>query len=103
MKEKKHRVWDALQATRAALEEGIVPGGGVALLNAQGAIKPDGYKDDDERTGAEIIRRALEEPVRQIAENSGLEGSVVVERIRDLKPGEGLNAESGEYGDLIKD
>src|SRR6202008_3037988 len=87
MKEKKHRVEDALQATRAALEEGIVPGGGVALLNTQDAIKPDGYKDDDERTGAEIIRRALEEPIRQIAENSGLEGSVVVEKIRGLKPG----------------
>src|SRR5204863_7027962 len=82
MKEKKHRVEDALQATRAALEEGIVPGGGVALLNAQEAIKPDGYNDDDERTGAEIIRRALEEPIRQIANNSGLEGSVAVERVR---------------------
>ncbi len=103
MKEKKHRVEDALQATRAALEEGIVPGGGVALLNAQEAIKPDGYNDDDERTGAEIIRRALEEPIRQIANNSGLEGSVVVERVRGLKPGEGLNAETAEYGDLVKD
>jgi chaperonin GroEL len=102
MKEKKHRVEDALQATRAALEEGIVPGGGVALLNTQDAITPDGYKDDDERTGAEIIRKALEEPIRQIAENSGLEGSVVVEKIRGLKPGEGLDADSGEYGDLIK-
>jgi chaperonin GroEL len=102
MKERKHRVEDALQATRAALEEGIVPGGGVALLNAQDAIQPDGYKDDDERTGAEIIRRALQEPIRQIAENSGLEGSVVVERIRGLKPGEGLDAETGEYGDLVK-
>jgi chaperonin GroEL len=103
MKEKKHRVEDALQATRAALEEGIVPGGGVALLNAQEAIDSDGYSNDDERTGAEIIRKALEEPIRQIADNSGLEGSVVVERIRGLKPGEGLNAESGDYGDLIKD
>jgi chaperonin GroEL len=102
MKEKKHRVEDALQATRAALEEGIVTGGGVALLNAQDAIVSDGYNDDDERTGAEIIRRALEEPIRQIAENSGLEGSVVVERIRGMKPGEGLDVESGEYGDLIK-
>jgi len=101
MKEKKHRVEDALQATRAALEEGIVPGGGVALLNAEGAIKLDGYKDDDERTGATIIKRALEEPIRQIAENSGHEGSVVVNKIRDLKPGEGLNADTGEYGDLV--
>jgi chaperonin GroEL len=103
MKERKHRVEDALQATRAALEEGIVPGGGVALLNARDAIDPDGLDDNDERTGAEIIRRALEEPLRQIAENSGLEGSVVVEKVRGLKPGEGLNAETGEYGDLTED
>ncbi|HEX2358554.1 MAG TPA: chaperonin GroEL [Solirubrobacterales bacterium] len=103
MKEKKHRVEDALQATRAALEEGIVPGGGVALLNAQGAVDLDSYDDDDERTGASIIRRSLEEPVRQIAENSGFEGSVAVERIRGLKPGEGLNAATGEYGDLVAD
>src|ERR1700710_3051404 len=103
MKEKKHRVEDALQATRAALEEGVVPGGGVALLNAQAGLDPDKLVDDpDERTGARIIHRALEEPVRQIAENSGLEGSVVVNAVRDLKPGEGLNAANGEYGDLIK-
>jgi chaperonin GroEL len=102
MKEKKHRVEDALQATRAALEEGIVPGGGVALLNAVAAIDPSGL-EADEATGAEIIRRSLEEPIRQIAENSGLEGSVVVNKIQGLKPGEGLNAETGDYGDLIKD
>jgi chaperonin GroEL len=102
LKEKKHRVEDALQATRAALEEGIVPGGGVALLNAQDAID-SGSLEPDEATGAEIVRRALEEPVRQIAENSGYEGSVVVEKIRGMKPGEGLNAESGEYGDLTAD
>src|SRR5882757_1857445 len=101
MKEKKHRVEDALQATRAALEEGIVPGGGVALLNAQDAIKLDSFDDQDERTGAVIIQRSLEEQVRQIAENSGLEGSVVVNKVRDLKPGEGLNADNGEYGDLV--
>ena len=101
MKEKKHRVEDALQATRAALEEGIVPGGGVALLNAQTAIDSKDL-DTDEATGAEIIRRSLEEPIRQIAENSGLEGSVVVEKIRGLKPGEGLDADTGDYGDLIK-
>jgi chaperonin GroEL len=100
MKEKKHRVEDALQATRAALEEGIVPGGGVALLNAQESVSADGL-DGDEATGAEIIRRALEEPIRQIAENSGFEGSVVVNKVRDLKPGEGLNAANGDYGDLI--
>jgi chaperonin GroEL len=101
MKEKKHRVEDALQATRAALEEGIVPGGGVALLNAQDAIDSKAL-GTDEATGAEIIRRSLEEPIRQIAENSGLEGSVVVEKIRGLKPGEGLDADTGEYGDLVK-
>ena len=101
MKEKKHRVEDALQATRAALEEGIVPGGGVALLNAQDAIALDSYEDDDERTGASIIQRSLEAPIRQIAENSGFEASVVVEKVRGLKPGEGLNAADGEYGDLI--
>ena len=101
MKEKKHRVEDALQATRAALEEGIVPGGGVALLNAQEAINSNG-QEADEATGAEIIRKSLEEPIRQIAENSGLEGSVVVEKIRGLKPGEGLDADTGDYGDLIK-
>ena len=103
MKEKKHRVEDALQATRAALEEGVVPGGGVALLNAQDGLDPDKLGDDpDEATGARIVHRALEEPVRQIAENSGLEGSVVVNKVRDLKAGEGLNAANGEYGDLIK-
>src|SRR5690242_5424794 len=103
MKEKKHRVEDALQATRAALEEGIVPGGGVALLNAQDAIVLDKYDDDDERTGASIIQRSLEAPIRQIADNSGFESSVVVEKVRGMKAGEGLNAATGEYGDLIAD
>ncbi len=103
MKEKKHRVEDALQATRAALEEGIVPGGGVALLNAQDAISLDSYEDDDERTGASIVQRSLEAPIRQIAENSGFEGSIVVEKVRGLKDGEGLNADTGEYGDLVAD
>jgi chaperonin GroEL len=103
MKEKKHRVEDALQATRAALEEGVVPGGGVALLNAQADLNPEKIGDEpDETTGARIIHRALEEPVRQIAENSGLEGSVVVNKVRELKTGEGLNAATGEYTDLIK-
>ena len=100
MKEKKHRVEDALQATRAALEEGIVPGGGVALLNAQGAINAKGL-EDDEATGTEIIRRSLEAPIRQICENSGFEGSVVVDKIRGMEAGEGLNADNGEYGNLI--
>jgi chaperonin GroEL len=102
MKEKKHRVEDALQATRAALEEGVVPGGGVALLNAQDGLNPESLSDPDEATGARIIHRALEEPVRQIAENPGEEGSVVVNKVRDLKPGEGLNAAPGEYGDLVE-
>ena len=101
MKEKKHRVEDALQATRAALEEGIVPGGGVALLQAVGAIKTDGGNDQDEYTGARIIIRALEEPVRQLAHNAGLEGSVVVNDVRKAEKGHGLNADSGEIVDLV--
>jgi len=102
MKERKHRVEDALQATRAALEEGIVPGGGVALLNASEAIDLDGYEDPDERTGAQIVLRTLEDPLRQIAENAGVEGSIVVSKVRDMKPGEGFNAATGEYTDLVK-
>jgi chaperonin GroEL len=106
MKEKKHRVEDALQATRAALEEGIVPGGGVALLQASAAISlgengasVDG--SDDERTGARIVLRALEEPLRQLAENAGLEGSVVVNDVRKAKKGQGLNAATNEIVDLV--
>jgi chaperonin GroEL len=101
MKEKKHRVEDALQATRAALEEGIVPGGGVALLEATAAIDLDGIADEDEKTGARIVLRALEEPLRQIAENAGHEGSVVVNDVRKGKAGHGLNAATGEYVDLV--
>jgi chaperonin GroEL len=106
MKEKKHRVEDALQATRAALEEGIVPGGGVALLQASAAVSVDGDGastdgSDDERTGARIVLRALEEPLRQIAENAGLEGSVVVNDVRKAKAGEGLNAATNEIVDLV--
>jgi chaperonin GroEL len=101
MKEKKHRVEDALQATRAALEEGIVPGGGVALLAAQDAIKVEAFDDPDEGTGAKIVRRALEEPLRQLAENGGLEGSVVVNDVRKAKKGQGLNVDSGEIVDLV--
>jgi chaperonin GroEL len=101
MKEKKHRVEDALQATRAALEEGIVPGGGVALLAAQKALNIDAIAEQDERTGANIVFRALEEPLRQIAENSGLEGSVVVNDVRKAKKGYGLNAANGEIVDLV--
>ncbi len=106
MKEKKHRVEDALQATRAALEEGIVPGGGVALLQASAAVSigengasVDG--SDDERTGANIVLRALEEPLRQLAENAGLEGSVVVNDVRKAKKGQGLNAATNEIVDLV--
>jgi chaperonin GroEL len=101
VKEKKHRVEDALQATRAALEEGIVAGGGVALLEAQAAIKSDAIEDIDERTGAQIIHRALEEPLRQIAYNAGLESSVVVNDVRKAKKGDGLNAATGEIVDLV--
>jgi chaperonin GroEL len=100
MKEKKHRVEDALQATRAALEEGIVPGGGVALLQSVEAVKLD-LLEDDEKTGAKIILRALEEPLRQIAHNAGLEGSVVVNDVRKAKKGQGLNAATGEIVDLV--
>jgi chaperonin GroEL len=100
MKEKKHRVEDALQATRAALEEGIVPGGGVALLNAIEAINLEGV-EGDERTGAVIITRALEEPIRQLADNAGLEGSVVVDKVHTAKKGFGLNVETGEVEDLV--
>jgi chaperonin GroEL len=100
MKEKKHRVEDAVQATRAALEEGIVPGGGVALLNAAEAI--DTAKiEGDERTGAAIIERALEEPIRQLAQNAGLEGSVVVAQVRTASSGHGLNVDTGEVEDLV--
>ncbi|MFI5009736.1 MAG: chaperonin GroEL, partial [Solirubrobacterales bacterium] len=105
MKEKKHRVEDALQATRAALEEGIVPGGGVALLQASSSVKTDDGHDadgsDDERTGARIVLRALEEPLRQLAENAGLEGSVVVNDVRKAKKGQGLNAATNEIVDLV--
>ncbi len=102
MKEKKHRVEDALQATRAALEEGIVPGGGVALLSASAAIKLDGFGDPDERTGAQIIVRALEEPLRQLADNAGLEASVVVNKVRMAAKGQGLNVDTNEVEDLVK-
>jgi chaperonin GroEL len=101
MKEKKHRVEDALQATRAALEEGIVPGGGIALLQAAKTIRLDGFEDEDEKTGAKIVLRALEEPLRQIAHNAGLEGSVVVNDVRKAKKGQGLNAMTGEIVDLV--
>ena len=101
LKEKKHRIEDAVQTTKAAVEEGIVAGGGVTLLHAQEALEKLEL-DGDEATGAWIVKRALEEPVKVIATNAGLEGGVVVERIRTLGPGEGLNAATGEYGDLFQ-
>jgi chaperonin GroEL len=101
LKEKKHRIEDAVSATRAAIEEGIVPGGGVALIRAQEAL---GKLDlsGDERSGAEIVRRALELPTQWIARNAGYEGAVVVARVRELSDSQGFNAATGEYEDLIK-
>jgi len=103
MKEKKARVEDALHATRAAVEEGIVPGGGVALLRAQQALSEFVALSDAEQVGVEILRRALEAPIRQIAENAGVEGSVVVAKVRESKNRNfGFNAQTEEYEDLIK-
>ncbi|MBA2442899.1 MAG: chaperonin GroEL, partial [Rubrobacter sp.] len=103
LKEKKHRVEDALSATRAALEEGIVPGGGVALLHAQQPVSDLlDTLDGDERTGAKIVHRALEEPLRQIASNAGADGSIVVDKVRGQSGSVGYNALSGEYQDLVK-
>jgi chaperonin GroEL len=101
LKEKKHRIEDAVQSTKAAVEEGVVPGGGVALLNAQRALEKVDL-EGDEATGAGIVRRALEEPVKQIAANAGLEGGVVVEKVRNQDLGWGLDAATGEYVDMFK-
>jgi chaperonin GroEL len=101
LKEKKHRIEDAVQTTKAAVEEGIVAGGGVTLLHAQEALEKIELQGD-EQTGAWIVKRALEDPIKIIALNAGLEGGVVVEKVRTLGPGEGLNAATGEYGDLFK-
>jgi chaperonin GroEL len=103
LKEKKHRIEDAVSTTKAAIEEGVVPGGGVALLRAQGAVlkTADGLQGD-EATGARMVAKALEAPLKQIAENAGLEGGVVVQRVRDLAGSEGLNAATGDYEDLVK-
>ena len=102
MKEKKDRVEDALNATRAAVEEGIVPGGGTALIRVAKVLADIRPADDDELSGVEIVRRAIEEPLRQIAHNAGFEGSVVVEKVRAGKDGFGFNAATGEYEDLLK-
>ena len=103
LKEKKHRIEDAVSTTKAAIEEGVVPGGGVALLRAQSNILDRAEKlEGDEATGARIVAKAVESPLKQIAENAGLEGGVVVDKVRHLKkPAEGLNAASGEYEDLF--
>ncbi|HET6814022.1 MAG TPA: TCP-1/cpn60 chaperonin family protein, partial [Actinomycetota bacterium] len=101
LKEKKHRIEDAVSNARAAVEEGIVPGGGVTLLRVQEALtKVD--LTGDEATGATIVRRALEAPLKQSAFNAGLECGVVVEKVRGLDPGQGLNAATGEYTDMFK-
>jgi chaperonin GroEL len=101
LKEKKHRIEDAVQTTKAAVEEGIVPGGGVALLSAQTVLDKLDLQGD-EATGGHIVRRALEEPIKQIAANAGLEGGVVIEKVRGLDAGWGLNAATGEYVDMFK-
>ena len=103
LKEKKHRIEDAVQAARAAVEEGVVPGGGVALLRAQTAIDKMRGGTDDEKAGRSIVRKAMEEPLRQIAVNAGFEGGVVVERVRAASGSEGFNAATGVYGDLVAD
>ncbi len=103
MKERKARVEDALSATRAAVEEGIVPGGGVALLRCQGKIANLKFEDPDEKTGAQIVSKALESPLRQIGENSGLDGAVVVQKVKESEEEAfGFNAEKDGYEDLVK-
>jgi chaperonin GroEL len=103
LKEKKHRIEDAVSTTKAAIEEGVVPGGGVSLLRSQSAVnKAADSLSGDEATGARIVAKSLEGPLKQIAENAGLEGGVVVQRVRDLSGAEGLNAATGDYEDLVK-
>ncbi len=103
LKEKKHRIEDAVSTTKAAIEEGVVPGGGVALLRSQAAVNEVAASlSGDEATGARIVAKSLEAPLKQIAENAGMEGGVVVERVRGLTGAEGLNAATGVYEDLVK-
>ena len=103
LKEKKHRIEDAVSTTKAAIEEGVVPGGGVALLRSQAAVFAVAESlQGDEATGARMVAKSLEGPLKQIAENAGLEGGVVVEKVRSMKGNEGLNAATGEYEDLVK-
>jgi chaperonin GroEL len=101
LKERKHRVEDALSATRAAIEEGIVPGGGVALINAQSALEAANL-EGDERTGITILRRALEEPLRRIAVNAGQDGSVIVQEVKTLSAGQGYDAARDEFGNMLE-
>jgi chaperonin GroEL len=102
LKERKHRIEDAVSATRAAVEEGIVPGGGTALVHAAIVLEGNLGFTGDEATGVGVVRRALDEPLRWIAQNAGLEGYVVVARVRELSAGSGLNAATGDYEDLVK-
>ncbi len=102
MKEKKDRVDDALHATRAAVEEGIVPGGGVAFIRALGSLDKVDFANDDEKTGVQIVRRAIEEPLRQIVENAGIEGSIVVQKVKEGKGDYGYNARTDQYENLYK-
>jgi len=102
MKEKKARVEDALNATRAAVEEGIVPGGGVALIRAMSCLDDIKPADDDEAAGVEVVRKAIQAPLRQICRNAGFEGAVIIEKVKEGKEGEGFNAATGEFEDLIK-
>ena len=103
LKEKKHRIEDAVSTTKAAIEEGVVPGGGVALLRAQAAVEAVAAKlTGDEATGARLVARSLEAPLKQIAENAGMEGGVVVAKVKSLTGTNGLNAATGEYEDLVK-
>ncbi|GIV01752.1 MAG: 60 kDa chaperonin 1 [Fimbriimonadales bacterium] len=102
LKEKKHRYEDAISATRAAIEEGIVPGGGVTLLEVAEVLRDIKVTDPDEQTGVNIVRRALEEPLRTLAENAGMEGSIMVEKVREGKKGWGLDVTSGELVDMVK-
>jgi chaperonin GroEL len=103
LKEKKHRIEDAVQTTKAAVEEGVVPGGGVALVRTQAKVlELASTLEGDTATGAKMVARALEEPLKQIAVNAGLEGGVIVEKVKNLKGANGLNAATGEYEDLVK-
>jgi chaperonin GroEL len=102
MKEKKARVEDALHATRAAVEEGIVAGGGVALLRCLPAIDALKLEEADEQIGVEIVKRAIESPLRMLASNAGVEGSLIVQEVKKRKGNDGYNVATGEYGDLVK-